>query len=278
MGRNSLLQEARQGRLKGRYQPLGAQLVVPAEYETAIAAALGEYLDAVVVEGGTNPEDALLMLSRADKGRAVLLPVDWTRTPQALDAPQDNGCMGVASQLVKGPDNLNNIVCMLLGQVLIARDRAAARQLASSLPETARVVTLQGEVFHGSGIVVAGPENRAGTIGRPRRIQEMQAALVDAEGQVKEIQQRLRDTEAEANRKRTQESELDKAARQAAQGFNQAKTRRTSGRYWRWNRCTSGTNSRRASWPGWTGRSSTQSRSCARNGWRSRRTARRSPG
>ncbi len=71
-GAKFLLQEARQGRLKGRYQALSTQLVVPAEYETAIAAALGEYLDAVVVEGGTDPEDALLMLSRADKGRAVL--------------------------------------------------------------------------------------------------------------------------------------------------------------------------------------------------------------
>ena len=40
--------EARQGRLKGQYQPLGTQLVVPAEYEMAIAAALGDHLDGVL--------------------------------------------------------------------------------------------------------------------------------------------------------------------------------------------------------------------------------------
>jgi chromosome segregation protein len=221
-GAKFLLQEARQGRLKGGYQPLGAQLVVPAEYETAIAAVLGEYLDAVVVESGTDPEAALLVLSRSDKGRAVLLPVDWTRAPQELDISCDDGCIGTASQLIKGPETLNKIVRLLLGQVLVARDRAAARRLASSLPETARVVTLQGEVFHGSGIVAAGPENRAGAIGRPRRIQELRAALVEAEGQVNEIQQRLRGVEAEASRKRAQESDLEKAARQASQGFNQA--------------------------------------------------------
>ena len=221
-GAKFLLQEARQGRLKGRYQALSTQLVVPAEYETAIAAALGEYLDAVVVEGGTDPQDALLMLSRADKGRAVLVPVDWTRVPQALEAPEDHGCIGVASSLVKAPDQLHNILCLLLGQVLVARDPAAARQLAQGLPESARVVTLQGEVFHGSGIVVAGPENRAGTIGRPRRIQELQTLLAEAEEHVQAIQQRLRDVEAETNRKRAQESELDKAARQAGQNFSQA--------------------------------------------------------
>ncbi len=221
-GAKFLLQEARQGRLKGGYQQLGAQLLVPAEYETAVAAALGEYLDAVVVEGGTDPEDALLILSRSDKGRAVLLPVDWTRAPQALDAPGDDGCIGAASQLIKGPEPLNDIVRLLLGQVLVARDRVAARRLASSLPETARVVTLQGEVFYGTGIVVAGPENRAGAIGRPRHIQELQAALAEAEGRVNEIQQRLRSAETEASRKRSQESDLEKTARQAAQGLSQA--------------------------------------------------------
>lgn len=221
-GAKFLLQEAQQGRLKGRYQPLGAHLVVPAEYETAVAAALGEYLDAVVLEGGTDPEDALLMLSRSDKGRAVLLPVDWTRVPEVLNAPLDTGCIGVASQLVQAPDNLRNILCLLLGQVLIARDRSAARQLATGLPASACVVTLQGEVFHGSGIVAAGPEKRAGTIGRPRRIQELQSELEEAEALVNSVQQRLREVETETNRKRAQESELDKAARQAGQGFNQA--------------------------------------------------------
>ena len=93
-GAKFLLQEAQQGRLKGRYQPIGAQLVVPAEYETAIAAALGEYLDAVIVEGGTSPEDALLMLSRSDKGRAVLLPVDWARRSRDTSRTSGSACGG----------------------------------------------------------------------------------------------------------------------------------------------------------------------------------------
>jgi chromosome segregation protein len=221
-GAKHLLQEARQGRLKGQYQPLGGQLVVPAEYETAIAAALGETLDSVLVDRGTNPEDALQMLSRADKGRAVLLPADWTRPPQELTAPEDHGCIGVASQLVKAPKHLEEILCLLLGQVLVVRDRSSARQVLSGLPETARVVTLQGEVFYGSGIVAAGPENRSGTIGRPRRIQELQGALSEAEGKVKDIQQRLRDTETELTRLRAREGDLDKAARLAGQSLSQA--------------------------------------------------------
>jgi len=221
-GAKYLVQEARQGRLKGSYQPLSAQLVVPAEYETAIAAALGDALDAVLVEPGSDPELAVQLLSKADKGRAVLLPVDWLRESAELDAAADDGLLGVAARLVQAPEHLNNVLCLLLGQVLVARDRQSARRLAADLPPYARVVTLQGEVFHGSGLVVAGPENRSSTIGRPRRIQELQVSLVAAEERVKEIQQRLQQTETELAGGRSRERELETALRQAGQALSQA--------------------------------------------------------
>ena len=221
-GARFLLQEARQGRLKGGYHALGTQLVVPAEYETAIAAALGEMLDGVLIEGGTDPEQALQLLSRADKGRAVLVPFEWTRVQEELHLPEDDGCLGLAARLVKAPEHLQPVLCLLLGQVVIVRDRAAARRLAQDLPLTARVVTLQGEVFHGSGVIVAGPENRSSTIGRPRRIQELQASLAEAEHKVQDVQKRLQEVEAEIGRRRAHERDLDNSVRQAAQAMSKA--------------------------------------------------------
>jgi len=221
-GARFLMQESRQGRLKGGYQALGSQLVVPAEYETAIAAALGDLLDGVLVEGGTDPEIALQVLSKTDKGRAVLLPLDWTRAPEELKLPDDDGCIGIAARLVRAPDHLNAVVCLLLGQVLIVQDRAAAGRLKAEVPFVARVVTLHGEVFHGSGVVVAGPENRSSTIGRPRRIQELQLALNAAEGKVQAAQQRLQEIEAETTRLRAGERELENAMRQAGQAASKA--------------------------------------------------------
>jgi chromosome segregation protein len=221
-GARYLLQESRQGRLKGSYQALGTQLVVPAAYEMAIAAALGDLLDGVLVESGTDPETAIQMLLRADKGRAVLLPLDWARTADELAPPDMDGCVGIAAQLVKAPDHLNPVICLLLGQVLVVRDRATARKAAVELPVGARVVTLQGEVFHGSGMVVAGPENRSGTIGRPRRIQELQVALSAAEEKVRQVQQTLQALDTDISHRRTRERDLENAMRQAAQAASKA--------------------------------------------------------
>ncbi|RPJ40178.1 MAG: hypothetical protein EHM21_15125, partial [Chloroflexi bacterium] len=178
--------------------------------------------DSVLIEGGTDPENALLLLSRADKGRAVLLPVDWTRPMDELSVPEAEGCLGTAIQLVQAPEHLRNILCLLLGQVLVVRDRPSARRIAKGIPAIARIVTLQGEVFHGTGVVIAGPENRSSTIGRPRRMQELQGSLAESEGRVKEIQKRLQETEAELTRQRTNEREFENAVRQAVQTMSQA--------------------------------------------------------
>jgi chromosome segregation protein len=221
-GARFVLQEARQGRLKGRYQALSTQLVVPAVYETAIAAALGEHLDGILIESGTDPEDALKLLSRAEKGRAVLLPVDWTRPQEQLDIqPQDDGFVGVAAELVQAPETLQPVLCLLLGQVLVVRDRDAARRYAAHLPATARAVTLQGEVFFGTGVVVAGPENRSSTIGRPRRIQELQADLAGADQKLQAVKQRLQETETELNQQRGRERDLENTLRQSGQALSQ---------------------------------------------------------
>jgi len=221
-GARFVLEEARRGRLKGGYQAISGHLVVPAEYETAIAAALGELLDGVLIESGAEPEDALKLLANADKGRAVLLPIDWVTPPEALDLPEDKGVIGLASDLVEAPEHLAPILCLLLGQVLVVRDRAAARRLTGEIPDTARLVTLQGEVFHGSGMVSAGSDNRSSTLGRPQRIQELQGLLRQAEQRVADVQQQQRQAEAELKHQREQERGLENTLRQAGQSLNQA--------------------------------------------------------
>ncbi len=221
-GAKFLLQEARQGRLKGNYQAFGTQLVVPGEYETAIAAALGEAFDGVLLERGTDPQNALHLLARDGKGRAVLLPLDRVRPMERVSLPTQEGVVGTADELVQAPEHLQAIVCLLLGQVLVVRDQQVARRLLSNLPATARLVTLQGEVFYGTGQIVAGPENRSSTIGRPRRIQELQAALTGAAQRVQDVLQRLHETEAELSLRRAAERDLDGVLRKAGQALNQA--------------------------------------------------------
>jgi len=174
-GARYLLDAARQSRLTGARGALSAALDVPAELETAIAAALGDTLDAVLLD--TNQfEDALNLLESNDAGRAVLLPI--TQTSEVLRTSEvSDDYLGIASELVNSPDELRGAVRLMLGQTLIVRDRNTARSLIRDLPIHARVVTLRGEVFRGDGLVIAGKTASSSALGRARQKREFASAL-----------------------------------------------------------------------------------------------------
>ncbi|MCE9646260.1 MAG: chromosome segregation protein SMC [Chloroflexi bacterium] len=174
-GARYLLDAARQSKLGGARGALSAALDVPAHLETAIAAALGDTLDAVLLDS-SQLEDALNLLEADDAGRAVLLPLDERENP-SLQAPGDTDCIGVAADLVNAPEDLRAAVRLMLGHTLVARDRNSARRLIKELPTHARVVTLRGEVFRGDGLVIAGRTASSSALSRPRQKREFESAL-----------------------------------------------------------------------------------------------------
>ncbi len=182
-GARLLLDAARQSRLKGARGALSSVLDVPADLELAVAAALGEYTDAVVLASGGETEEALALLGGDQPSRASILPLDWLNPPEPVKAPRDADCLGVAADLVKVNAELRPAVDLLLGQVLVVRDRKAARRMLSGLPASVKAVTPEGEVFHASGQVLGG-KPRTGALGRQRQRREYQAALEKAEKEI----------------------------------------------------------------------------------------------
>jgi chromosome segregation protein len=186
-GAKLLLDAARQSRLDGTRGALSAALDVPAELEVAMAAALGEYTDAVLLTSGRDAEAALALLDSDQSGRASILPLDWLSPAAPIKANRDPECLGVAADLVKAPAELRPALDLLLGQVLVVRDRAAARRVLAGQAGNARAVTLRGEVFHASGQVLAGKPAMAAALGRPRQRREMQESLADFERQINKL-------------------------------------------------------------------------------------------
>jgi chromosome segregation protein len=219
-GARFLLQEVRQGRLKGSYRALSSGLIVPVELETAVAAALGEYLDSVLLEAGSDLDSALATLTRGDRGRAVLIPLAQIRPLEALAAVQQDGVLGVAADLVQAVGLAGQAAQILLGQVLVVRDRQVALRVVGAIPVSARVVTLQGEVFLGSGVIIAGRDQKGANtaaIGRARKIQELQTVVREQDGRLEGMRAALKQLEGGVEKERAKEKELDGLARQAAQ-------------------------------------------------------------
>ena len=183
-GARYLLDAARQMRLRGTRGALSALLDVPAELEHALTAALGDSLDAILLDAD-EVDNALQLLEADQPGRAALLPLDGALR-QIPSRPTDEAFLGFASELVKAPDELRPAVNRMLGQTLIVRDRAAARRLIREVSAHARVVTLRGEVFRGDGLIIAGKSTTPGgsALSRPRQKRELTASLSALDAQI----------------------------------------------------------------------------------------------
>lgn len=168
-GAKFLLQAAKIG--KGT---LGGELRVSLEYETAISAVLGTYLDAVLITE-RDPEAALRELESKDAS-AALLPIQALSLDGRVQARPGDGLVGLAADLVEVSADLRPAVELLLGHVLVAQDRRFALRILSENPTASQVVTLRGEVFHRGGqIEVRSPKNTG--LSRPRNERDLRGQL-----------------------------------------------------------------------------------------------------
>ncbi len=191
-GTQALLRAAQQSQLKGTQGALSSFLVVSAEYERPIAAALGDYLDAVLLDRQSSAEFALDHLGKQAL-RGSLLPLDSLAPPEPVRLSAEDrellgaDLIGQAAALVQAPAKLTPVIDLLLGDTLVVRTRASAKLLIQRFSADGkspiRAVTLQGEVFHSTGAVQArGPAAGAGsTLSRPRRRKELATQLAKSE-------------------------------------------------------------------------------------------------
>lgn len=173
-GAKSLLTAVRSGKLKGKMQSISQLLDVPAEYEVAISSVLGEQLDAVMYGDDVDAESILQFLEMDESGRAVLIPSVRTVQTEKIKSIKSPDVLGLASDLVRGMDGNKRLIEFLLGQVILVKDRSAARKLLGDIPSGGKIVTLKGEVFNSNGVIIAGKERRSGIISRPRQKKDLQ--------------------------------------------------------------------------------------------------------
>jgi chromosome segregation protein len=220
-GARALLEAARESRLSGTHGALSASLQVPAELETAVAAALGDHLDAVMLDSDQSLEQALNLLEHDSTGRAALLPLDWLSPGPALSAPADEACLGVASSLIAVPDGARSAVDLLLGRTLIVRDRRSARRLLKE-SGSQRVVTLRGEVFRADGLVLAGSQNRSSILSRPRERKELEASLDTLDADLAALDRSLAGLGAELGQVRHEQAAAEALLAQANKALREA--------------------------------------------------------
>jgi chromosome segregation protein len=206
-GARALLQASQQGSLKGALGALSTRLDVPEEYETAIAAVLGEYIDAILLQPGASADEALSILKDSDN-RATLLVLDQLSPEGPEPIAEDGDILGMAASLVNVSPELRPVVDLLLGNVLITRSREAAQKWVRGAARLRRAVTLSGEVYRTDGIIVAGKPGNAGTIGRSRQKRELSEKLAEIQKTLTAASQTQAQLEAELEKLQNQSSQF----------------------------------------------------------------------
>ncbi|HVP22036.1 MAG TPA: chromosome segregation protein SMC [Anaerolineaceae bacterium] len=222
-GSRFLLEASREGRVGKSYRALSQVLEVPAEIETAMAAVLGEFLDGILYDNREDLDPVLGLLETGSKGRAVLVPLQMDGEENgAIQFENESDCLGFAADLIKAPVELVPLMKALLGNVLVVRDRRTARRMMKAMPRSGRIVTLKGEVFWGSGVVVAGQEGRSGLISRPRQKRELAEALQNLDEKVDRTIQKLKELDEELSTRRAALQQLERDVKSANQALSAA--------------------------------------------------------
>ncbi|MGX7350486.1 chromosome segregation protein SMC [Enterococcus canis] len=153
-------------KLTGVVGAVAELMEVPTELNLAIETALGGAAQHIVMTDEQAARQAITFLKEQRGGRATFLPLTTIKprqlSPRLRQQVQQEGFVGVASELVQFSEELTTIVENLLGTTVIATDLAAANRIARASQYQCRVVSLEGDVMNPGGSMTGGANKRQG--------------------------------------------------------------------------------------------------------------------
>ena len=136
------------------------------ELTKALAAALGERLQYVVVDDLTTGVDAVRYLSEGKRGRATLIPsvprADARTSAPVLAWPEGPGILGPLLGLVRTATSDQHLAEHMLGDVLVVESLEIARELHEQGRAPGMLVTRDGQVIYTDGRLSGGDGEDAG--------------------------------------------------------------------------------------------------------------------
>ena len=175
----------RAGETAGVVGSVASMLSIQAGYERAVAAALGSLSDAVVVRDAGAAIAGLMLLHRDAAGRAAVIVLDGSPVSAPSGRPAPSGARWL-SDVVDGPSDLLDALRTRLGDVALVDSLDAAASLRAS---GVTIVTRDGDLVTATHAI--------GGSGEAPTLLEIQAAVVDAERALDDVQHRLERTRFE---------------------------------------------------------------------------------
>lgn len=186
----TVIKESDSGRLRGVYGPVLRLLSVEKKYSVAIETALGTAAQNIIVENDATAKYAIEMLKRSSSGRATFLPVSSVKSREFKESGFENedGYIGIASDLVNCDSKFDEIVKYLLGGTVVVEDIDCAIAIAKKFNNRFKVVSLDGQVINAGGSITGGSSiKNAGLMSRSSDIEGLKKEVVKLEAKAEDL-------------------------------------------------------------------------------------------
>lgn len=202
-----VMQESAKGNLRHIHGPVSKLLKTKDEYTVAVETALGGSMQSIVVDSENDGKAAITLLRRRDGGRATFLPLSVIKGRRLEERGLDDeyGFVGLACDLITFDPKYQNIMENLLGRTAVAEDMDAAITIAGRHGHRFRIVTLDGQVLNAGGSMTGGSTSKSsGVLTRANELARMEQdrkkleqKLQEATAQLQEAAQSAAQAEAE---------------------------------------------------------------------------------
>ncbi len=158
MAVEAILALRNRGEMPGIHGTIQELATVDAGYETALAVAAGNKMQAIVVDDDQVAADAIAYLKKEKLGRVTFLPLSKMMggKPRAKAIMSEKDSEGYAIDLIEFNQKYYNAFWYVLADTLVVKDMDTARRIMGGI----RIVTKAGELIEASGAMVGGTINQ----------------------------------------------------------------------------------------------------------------------
>ena len=172
---------------KGMNGVLANIIEVPEQYQTAIEMCLGMSLQNIVTDTEEDAKRLVEHLRKNNLGRASFLPISSVHGKK-LDKIKGNnqGVIGIASDLIKYNKKYEQIITSLLGRTVIVDNMENAIKVAKQNGYAFRIITIEGDVINPSGAITGGSvaKKTVNILGRGREIEKLQKDIQNLKNKI----------------------------------------------------------------------------------------------
>lgn len=188
--------------LTGIYGALGQVISSSQEYEKALEASLGSYMQNIITKDENSAKTAINYLKKNNLGRVTFLPLNIIKSNK-IDKKMiksTTNYIGIASDLVKVDEKYKNIIENILGRTIVIKNMDEAIKFARETNHRYKVVTLDGEILNPGGSLTGGTIRTNGNIlSRKRLIEEFEEKLVVEKSELESLENKKLDLSNDIN-------------------------------------------------------------------------------